>query len=135
MENLEHAKSKKGKIITIIILIVVICAGSFVGIKYYYPYGEGVKSGQLNFVVKKGMVFKTYEGRLIQSGVWSNKGAIQSNQFEFSLINKDLAEKLMKSGGDQVQLHYKEYFGTLPWRGYSRYIVDSIVSISNVDVH
>ena len=30
-------------------------------------FGEGVKSGELNYVVYKGLVFKTYEGKLIQS--------------------------------------------------------------------
>ena len=39
------------------------------------------------------------------------------------------AEKLELASGKQVQLHYKEYVGTLPWRGYSKYVVDSIISI------
>ena len=38
----------------------------------------------------------------------------------------------MISGGKMVQLHYKEYFGTLPWRGYTKFVVDSIVSIEEV---
>ena len=24
--------------------------------------------------------------------------------------------------------HYKEYFGALPWRGFSKFVVDSIVT-------
>ena len=28
-----------------------------------------------------------------------------------------------------MDLHYKEYFGRLPWRGHTRYIVDDILSI------
>ena len=28
--------------------------------------------------------------------------------------------------GQRVSLHFKEYFGTLPWRGYNKRIVDSI---------
>ena len=32
--------------------------------RYYFVFGEGVKAGNLNFVVKKGYVFKTWEGRL-----------------------------------------------------------------------
>lgn len=112
------------------LVIIAIALILFVGIRFYYPYGEGVKTGQLNFVVYKGFVFKTYEGKLIQSGIWSNKpGGIQSNEFEFSIEDKTIAEELMRAGGKTVELHYKEYFSAIPWRGYSRYVVDKIVRI------
>lgn len=102
----------------------------FFAIRFYYPFGEGVKTGQLNYVVYKGVIFKTYEGKLIQSGFRSNKsGGLQSNEFVFSVTDKDIAEKLMKAGGQVVELRYKEYFGTLPWRGYSKFIVKEIISI------
>ncbi|MDR0743146.1 MAG: hypothetical protein LBF05_02155 [Tannerella sp.] len=103
------------------------------GIRYYYPYAEGVKSGKLNYVVYKGVIFKTYEGKLIQAGFKSSESGegIQSNEFVFSVAKKEIAEKLMHAGGKTVELHYTEYFGAIPWRGYSRYIVDEIVSISD----
>ena len=34
----------------------------------------------------------------------------------------------MLQSGNVVELHYKEYFGSLPWRGFTKYIVDSIIS-------
>ncbi|MDH6359037.1 hypothetical protein [Parabacteroides sp. PF5-9] len=132
-DNQEQVKKKSGwkKIRNSILFILLLGLVLFVGIRYYYPYGEGVKSGQLNFVVYKGIVFKTYEGKLIQSGFKSSQvGGIQSNEFTFSIADKEIAEKLMLSGGKMVDLHYKEYFGVLPWRGYSRYVVDAIVNIS-----
>ncbi|MBQ5855250.1 MAG: hypothetical protein IIW50_05565, partial [Alistipes sp.] len=42
--------------------------------------------------------------------------------------NKELAERLMLEGGKVVELRYKEYFGALPWRGFTKYIVDSIIT-------
>ena len=39
-----------------------------------------------------------------------------------------MAEELMRMGGRDVELRYKEYLGALPWRGYSTFIVDSILS-------
>ena len=116
------------------IIFLVFFFGFFIwgGIRYYYPFAEGVKSGKLNYVVYKGLVFKTYEGKLIQSGLRSSEsGGIQSNEFEFSVSKKDIAEKLMHAGGKTVELHYTEYFGAIPWRGYSRYVVDAIVNISD----
>lgn len=130
--ELEKTKQKRSGLLFKFLLLVLLGLSSFVYVKYYYVYGEGVKTGELNYVVYKGVVFKTYEGKLIQSGFKSaTTGSIQSYEFEFSVENKELAERLMRSGGKNVELHYKEYFGTLPWRGYTHFIVDSIISITN----
>lgn len=116
----------------IIISIVVILVVLFFA-RYYWVIGEGVKAGELNYVVKKGYVFKTYEGKLIQTGYRSKTpGSVQSNEFEFSIINGTIANQLMLSSGKEVNLHYVEYIGTVPWRGYSKYVVDSVLSIREV---
>ena len=117
----------------VLIVIAVILAGGFY-LKFCFVFGEGVKSGELNYVVYKGVVFKTYEGKLIQSGIRSKAaGTIQSYEFEFSVVNPDLARRLMLLGGRTVELHYKEYFGALPWRGFTNFVVDSIIGTSAPD--
>jgi hypothetical protein len=118
------------KITLIITSIVVLLFALFIYIKFYYVFGEGVKTGNLNFVVYKGYIFKTYEGKIIQSGFRSKTtGTIQSYEFDFSIEDKEVADSLMRSGGKEVELHYKEYLGTLPWRGMSKYIVDKILAV------
>lgn len=98
--------------------------------KYFFVFGEGSKAGELNFIVKKGYLFKTYEGRVIQTGYKTKvPGSIQSNEFEFSVVDKKVANQLMSNSGAFLELHYKEYLGALPWRGMSKYVVDSIISI------
>ena len=123
----------KGKIIGFISVIVALVLAAFVFFKFYFVFGEGVKAGELNFVVYKGYVFKTYEGRAIQAGFGKGKGnnaaALQSYEFDFSITDKAVADSLMRCGGKTVELHYKEYLGTLPWRGKQKYIVDRIVSV------
>ena len=110
--------------------IVVFALILFVFFRFYYVFGEGVKSGELNYLVKKGNVFKTYEGKLIQSGLRpGTSGSVQSYEFEFSVEDKKIAETLMRNSGKVLDLHYKEYHSTLPWRGFSKYIVDSIYSM------
>lgn len=111
--------------------VVVVALVAFLYVRFFFVFGEGVKAGQLNYVVYKGYVFKTYEGKLIQSGLRSGvgNGSIQSNEFVFSVTDKGVAERLMLAGGRQVDLHYKEYRGALPWRGYSRFVVDEIIDI------
>ena len=122
----------KGKIIGGFTLIAAIVLAGFIFFKFYFVFGEGVKAGELNFVVYKGYIFKTYEGRAIQAGFGKGKGvnagAIQSYEFEFSVEDPELARELMTKGGETLELHYKEYFGALPWRGFTKFIVDSIVS-------
>lgn len=121
------------KIFAISSIVAVIALILFIYIKFYYVFGEGVKAGDLNYVVYKGVVFKTYEGKLIQSGFRGKQaGTIQSYEFEFSVEDKELAEELMRRGGQTVELHYKEYFGALPWRGYSKFVVDGIVSVDSI---
>ncbi len=113
--------------VVLLLLVVAGCVGFY--LRFYFVFGEGVKSGELNYVVKKGLIFKTYEGKLIQSGIRSKTaGAIQSYEFDFSVDNAELAERLMLQGGKVVELRYKEYFGALPWRGFTKYIVDSIIT-------
>lgn len=119
---------------TFVIVLILVLAG-YVYWKYYYPYtSDGVKSGYLNYAVRKGQLFKTYEGKLIQEGIRSKTaGAIQSNEFEFSVKDKKIFDVLKVNSGKIFDLHYKEYNGVVPWRGNSRYIVDSIISMRNPD--
>ena len=123
---------KKGKIIFWVSFILVVALAAWFLFQFYFVFGEGVKAGELNQVVYKGYVWKTYEGRLIQTGFKGARGggSIQSNEFNFSVVKKSVADSLMRCSGKQVELHYKEYNGALPWRGMQRYVVDSIVSVS-----
>lgn len=119
---------KKHWILILITIAVVLAAGFY--FRFYFVFGEGVKSGELNYVVYKGVLFKTYEGKLIQTGIRSKTaGSIQSYEFEFSVENEALARELMLQGGKTLELHYKEYFGALPWRGFTKFVVDSIVTV------
>ena len=121
------------KFVWTIILVLLVAAGGFIYWKFFFVFGEGAKSGELNYLVKKGYVFKTYEGKLIQAGLRSKApNTIQSYDFDFSVTDEAVAQKLLSGEGKTFNLHYKEYMGALPWRGYSNYIVDSIISITDI---
>ena len=123
------------KSLGITIFIVLLVLSGFIYYKFYFQFGEGVKAGELNYMVRKGIIFKTYEGKLIQSGFRSAGrtpgSAIQSYEFEFSIKDKDMAETLMLNSGKDMELRYVEYNGALPWRGFSKYVVTEIMSIDN----
>ncbi len=122
------------KFFSIFILILIVVLGGYFYWHFYWVFGKGVKAGQLNKVEQKGILFKTYEGRIIQAGFQGGGavGSVQSNEFVFSIQSKEIADKLMVNGGKEVQLHYTEYFSSPPWRGMSKYIVDSIITIQDM---
>ena len=118
------------KFLTILILSIIVILGVWFAWHFYWVLGEGVKAGQLNYITKKGYIFKTYEGKLIQVGFQGGQaGSVQSNEFRFSVVNENVANKLMSNSGKEFELHYKEYMGALPWRGISEFVVDSIYSM------
>ena len=116
------------KFFSILVLIILLVVGLFVYWKYFYVFGDGVKSGYLNYIVRKGDVFKTWEGKMIQEGIRSKTvGSIQSYEFEFSVADDSVANILQMNSGKLFDLHYKEYHGAVAWRGYTRYIVDKVI--------
>ena len=127
--------TKKGrsgfrKFVRIVLVLLILGLAIFIYFRYLYVFGDGVKSGHLNYAVRKGNIFKTYEGKLIQEGYRSRTaGSIQSYEFEFSIRDKKVYDILAANSGKRFDLHYKEYHGVLPWRGNSKYIVDSIISM------
>ncbi len=122
----------KRKTVVIAGIVILVILAVFLWWRYYFVFGEGVKAGNLNFFVKKGYVFKTWEGRLIQEGFKTPApGAMQSNEFEFSVKNDSIAAILERSGGRFVELRYKEYLNPLPWRGMSNYVVIEILELGN----
>ncbi|MDR1746721.1 MAG: hypothetical protein LBR49_05560 [Tannerella sp.] len=134
-EEVQQRHRKWRKIRNIFWLVIILGLLIFVAIRYYCPYSDGIKSGQLEYVHREGVIFKTYEGRILQSGVRNdeNEVIILPSRFEFSVKNKSLAERLMRAERQNVEVHYTKYFGALPWRGDSRFVVDSIISITLVE--
>ncbi|MBC7722496.1 MAG: hypothetical protein H7068_10770 [Pedobacter sp.] len=116
----------KKKILWTIATIIGLGLIIFIYVRFYFVFAEGTKAGQLNTFQRKGYVFKTYEGILIQSGFKAN---VQSNEFEFSVTNNRIAKTLLENSGKEMELHYQRYFGVLPWRGNNVYVVDSIYQI------
>ena len=106
---------------------MLVLAG-FIYFKFCFVYAEGVNEGDINYFQKEGFIFKTYEGKMIQTGLKNSKvqGSIQSNEFKFSVDDERVAQKLNAGENTGVKLHWKRYLGTLPWRGNSQFIVDSV---------
>jgi hypothetical protein len=121
------AVKKTKRILNRLLAILVIFLAIFVYFKYFYTYSEGYRAGLLQKFSNKGLVFKTYEGELILSSVSSTANvALASEKFIFSVSKENMNIKFDTLQGKNVIVHYIEKRGAVPWRGDSKYLVDSI---------
>ncbi len=133
------------KVIYVSILIIVLAIVGYVYWYYYNPYSEGHREGVLQKFSRKGNVFKTHEGEMIQLGFGQRTGgALNAQYFYFSVTDVALADSIENCLGKSVRLHYIQYRRALPWRGNKhpeaevpngQYIVDAISDVKSVDVH
>jgi hypothetical protein len=116
------------RFLTILIVTLLLVLAGFCYWKYGFTYSKGSRTGLLQKFSYKGAIFKTYEGELILSSIQSSGNyTLASEKFLFSVKRKDVAEKLIEMEGEWVKLFYNEKNGVLPWRGDTRYIVDSFI--------
>jgi len=110
--------------------IIVILLAGLAAMAYFYfgTYSEGVRSGVVVKVSKKGFLFKTYEGQLnLMTFGASRSNNMVAETFEFSVPTYD--EMVIKAledvslSGERVSLHYVEKFMTFPWRGDTKYLI------------
>ena len=125
-----------GKIITIVSALAVVALAVFVYVKFFFVYSQGVNEGDINYFQNEGFIFKTDEGKMIQTGYNSRNtsATIQSNEFKFSVEDERVARQMENSSSRQIKLHWKRYLGVLPWRGNSQYVVDSVVYVQPLQV-
>lgn len=109
------------KIIAIILLL-------FIGVSAFFlfaNFSDGVRSGIIMKISKKGVVFKTHEGQLNVGGFDQSADEGMSNVWDFSVTDEEVLEDLKKAMGssERVNLYYKEKYIQLPWRGDTKYFV------------
>ncbi len=123
---------KKIGIITVLILIAVLV------FLFSANYSDGTRSGVVIKISKKGVIFKTYEGQLNLSSFGALKNSNQlAETFHFSVDKSQ--EELVKTleevalSGERVNLHYKEKYMAMPWKGDTKIFVYEIERSQNTD--
>jgi hypothetical protein len=120
-------KTKIKKFYTWAIIILILVFAAFIYGKYYFTYSEGERTGILQKFSYRGQIFKTWEGEMILSSVTSSQNVpLASEKFLFSVLDKEVADSLIKLTGNTVTVHYKEKNGKLMWRGDTEYFVDKV---------
>ncbi len=118
------------KFLGISISIVVVVLVAYFSFIYFVTYSEGYRAGELVKISKRGLIFKTWEGRLSQ-------GVSEEQQFNFSVqkSDKEVLDKLKELQGKRVKLTYIERFGTFIWLGDTKYYVKEVEEIKGRDTY
>lgn len=134
MENqnlLQRFKMTMVKWIKRIFLIAIILSIALFSFSYWGTYSEGIRSGMIVKISKKGWLFKTYEGQLNLQTFGANKSAnLVSESFEFSVdgdktgVIKVLEETSLS--GERVSLKYEERLAKFFWQGDTKYFVTEV---------
>lgn len=132
------------KFMFLFLLFILLFGAGYVYWFYYNSFSDGTREGILFKFSRKGNIFKTYEGEMVQPGLRSAQGGvINSNNFYFSVTDVKVADSLEKVIGKNVNVHYIQYRKNLPWRGENyngrsanqengQYIIDRIERVSDV---
>lgn len=120
-------KKKIRKYLFIALTFFVLIVAAYVYWSFFFTYSDGYRAGLLQKFSRKGNIFKTYEGEMILSSVQSNKNvALASEKFIFSVADHDVAIQMENMQGKNVVVHYTQKNNTLPWRGETEFIVNSV---------
>jgi len=108
-----------------ILVVVLIAVFSFY---YWGVYEKGVMAGRVLRITEKGVMFKTFEGKLNLEtfGALKNASPI-AESFDFSVekSNDEIIKQLeeVALSGERVNLHFVRRYVTFPWRGETKYFV------------
>jgi len=109
---------------TFILVVVAILALAIYWF-YFNIKSNGDRKGVLIKFSHKGNIFKTDEGEM-----WLGcRQTVNAEKYFFSVTNDSIATVLKNLQDECLQLEYKEYRATLPWRGDSKYIVYGVKKI------
>ncbi|MBL7859211.1 MAG: hypothetical protein JNM57_16075 [Cyclobacteriaceae bacterium] len=116
------------KRILLLLLIIGIATFSFL---YWGTLEDGYMAGKILRVSKKGVMFKTYEGKINLETFGALKGASPiAESFDFSVEkdNEELIRELeaVALSGERVNLHFIKRYARFPWRGDTKYFATRV---------
>jgi hypothetical protein len=118
--------------------LILFLTGFFGLYSFYYfaVYEEGVMAGRVLSITQRGMIFKTYEGKLSVESFGSLKGVspiAETRDFSVDSDEPAVIQHLEKAaaGGDRVNLRFIRRYRAFPWRGETTYFVIGVEKPTN----
>lgn len=119
------------KLVKRLLLIVLILGVAVLSFAYWGTYEKGVMAGKVLRVTEKGVMFKTYEGKISLDSYGALKGVSPiAETFDFS-VESDQTELIQKLSdvalsGERVNLTFVKRYMRFPWRGDTKYFVTQV---------
>jgi hypothetical protein len=137
MENESFGQRVKRKTMSIVkktVIVLVVLALIVFSFFYWATYENGIMAGKVLRITEKGVIFKTYEGKLNLETFGALKGTSPiAESFDFSVesSSKDVIQALQEVAlsGERVNLHFKKRYAQFPWRGETRYFITQVERI------
>ncbi|HEX6890403.1 MAG TPA: hypothetical protein VF141_06915 [Chryseolinea sp.] len=127
----QRVKRTTRKVVRIfIITLVIVLVGGFCFL-YWGTYEDGVMAGKVLRISEKGVMFKTYEGKINLETFGALKGTSPiAESFDFSVekSEQDLIKELetVALSGERVNLYFVKRYVIFPWRGDTKYFATRI---------
>jgi hypothetical protein len=114
-----------------IALLALLASAGTLAYLYFGVYERGVMAGKVLRITQKGIVFKTFEGKLNLETFGALKGVSPiAESFDFSVeareqqVIADLQQAALS--GERVNLHFVKRLMRVPWRGDTKYFVTRV---------
>lgn len=119
------------KIIKRIFLFALVIGIAIMSFMYWGVYERGLMAGKVLRISEKGMIFKTFEGKITLETFGALKGVSPiAETFDFSVekSEKEVIEELQKVSltGNRVNLHFVKRYMRFPWRGETKYFITRV---------
>jgi len=113
-----------------ILFVVLLAVFAFF---YFGSYSSGTQAGVIMKISKKGLVFKTWEGRLDMGTVGKSVNSpLGTKIFEFSIDGSDqeLVKQLeeVQLSGQRINLSFEQKYMVFPWQGGTKFFATSVQS-------
>jgi len=114
------------RIVKKVIIFLVIAGLMVLAFLYWATYEDGVMAGKVLRISQKGVIFKTYEGKINLETFGALKGTSPiAESFDFSVEKSEqaLITELQEVAlsGERVNLYFVKRYARFPWRGDTKY--------------
>lgn len=133
----QKVKQTTKKVIRITLIAAVVVGAAVFSFMYWGTYEDGVMAGKILRISQKGVMFKTFEGKINLETFGALRGASPiAESFDFSVEKSDTA--LIKElqtvalSGERVNLYFVKRYARFAWRGETKYFATRVERLGTV---
>lgn len=127
----QKAKRKTKSFMKKLLLVLIVLGIAVFSFLYWGTYENGIMAGKVLRISEKGLIFKTFEGKLNLETFGALKGTSPiAESFDFSVEKKE--KEVIKTleevalSGERVNLKFKKRYSAFFWRGETKYFVTEV---------